>query len=307
MEEAPVKHFESTVAMLEGYTWRPWQNGQPVLYHYTDAPGLMGIVSSRSIRLSDSRHLNDQREQLETRDATKEVVEWHVKRFPSEPARLARALLSTFQQTDDLKLSRSGLLFVACFSVDSDSLSQWRSYGRGEGGFAIGFKASALWRLAQTELIGEGFRLMPCNYDVGQYRVALDQVLNLAEAEFVSLAASQGDAFALSQFVQRVAWYGSALKNEAFSSEREWRLIYHRIPALRPDVAVRHLPSKTFKPFVELQLGSTPDFISSIHEIVIGPQRHMDLAREGLLSFIHSELSGEVPIRISSVPFRAMD
>ena len=63
--------------------------------------------------------------------------------------------------------------FVACFSEDNDDLSQWRAYGGGEGGYAIGFNSLHLRKLGnQFMLLGK------VEYDTTKHKAFIAELLN---------------------------------------------------------------------------------------------------------------------------------
>src|ERR1700730_1271189 len=109
-----------------------------VLYHYTSAGGLLGIIESGTLWASDCRFLNDA---TELSYSTEQLL----------------AALSTLE--DDTMGPESGFILpgvvehltaetfrvhVVCFCEDGDLLSQWRGYGA-DGGYAVGLGSDRLW------------------------------------------------------------------------------------------------------------------------------------------------------------------
>jgi len=112
-----------------------------ILYHYTNAAGLKGILESGKLWLSDIRSLND----------------------PSEISHPFSRVISTLQEvvasshpagtkfTNNIKVfAESGLLqkvahfFVCSFSSEPDDLYQWQSYAEQASGYALGFNGKLL-------------------------------------------------------------------------------------------------------------------------------------------------------------------
>jgi len=111
--------------------------------------------------------------------------------------------------------------FVACFCQNGDLLSQWRGYGSGGEGFAVGF--TFRW-LSSLETIG--FRLQKVIYDR-----ALQEDLILMYLMQVSSVAADAS---FSQEEQSQIWQGAAgvlapwvvmFKDPTFVEEQEWRLV----------------------------------------------------------------------------------
>lgn len=136
----------------------PPETDEPdVLYHYTDAGGLVGILSPSSwpvssenekdvyrsaakMWASDVRYMNDQHE-----------LRFGAQRFCEVLRATASdgdALSETFQQLAQAFEGSPVNWGYRCFSVSlsekPDSLSQWRAYSGGTGGFALGFTWDSL-------------------------------------------------------------------------------------------------------------------------------------------------------------------
>jgi hypothetical protein len=158
--------------------------------------------------------------------------------------------------------------FVACLSAKENSLNQWRAYGRGEGGFSIGFDSDKL-DLANSKL---GGFLSPAIYDRDQQAALVRQFLSWALLEYPKLAASlpleaqEGHRKAWAHMLLwRVAVAAPIIKNPAFAEEEEWRLIH--LPKWKENI--RFLPRPTgLVPYLELKLGlseiGTPEQIARL-------------------------------------------
>jgi hypothetical protein len=68
-------------------------------------------------------------------------------------SRLVDGALSYFKENPDFPAQAVAIHFVACFSEMRDDLSQWRAYGNGENGYAIGFRAGDLWGCPNSALV----------------------------------------------------------------------------------------------------------------------------------------------------------
>src|SRR5579872_521596 len=104
---------------------------QDLLYHYTDAAGLLGILESQRLWATNAAYLNDPTELLHARAVYKGWLEARTEQG------IARELLDNVKVID-LMLEHIFHVFVACFCRNGDLLSQWRGYGSGGRGFAIG-------------------------------------------------------------------------------------------------------------------------------------------------------------------------
>lgn len=120
------------------------------LYHYADATGLQGIVTSGKLWATHFAYSNDASEfQYAVKVMEKVVKEatagaepeswkglsleaWEEKQYESRHSRGS--------SHDTNKLQH----FIACFSKVGDQLSQWRGYGKSIGGYALGFPSQRL-------------------------------------------------------------------------------------------------------------------------------------------------------------------
>jgi len=148
-----------------------------------------------------------------------------------------------------------GPYFVTCFSAKENSLNQWRAYGRGEGGFSIGFDAA---KLDQKILKLNGI-LSPVNYDLSAQSKLVRELLLWGLSEYqriiTSVPSDQRNEHRRDwahMFLWRAAAAAPTIKNPAFVEEQEWRLIH--MPPFKRDV--RFVPRQTgLSPFTELRLG----------------------------------------------------
>lgn len=89
-----------------------------VLYHYTDGPGLLGVIESGTIRLTDVFGLNDPSElrhgiQIASAALGQESKNGH-------PA--VGFFAKQFRETMDAHIEQMAKIFVACFSRSGDDL-----------------------------------------------------------------------------------------------------------------------------------------------------------------------------------------
>jgi hypothetical protein len=124
--------------------------GRPLpeeIWHYTDAGGLIGILQSGKIWTTQVTCLNDTLEQRYFGDLVHGAVKERRKQNTDpvlEP--LFRVADEVLEAPDFTAVSQ----FVACFSEAEDDLGQWRGYGGGECGYAIGLRAGGFGHCART-------------------------------------------------------------------------------------------------------------------------------------------------------------
>jgi hypothetical protein len=187
-----------------------------VLYHYCSASTLQAMLASRRIRFTDINMLNDSEEARWGYSVFEEASTRLLKRL-SIPEKVPHIDL-TFIESVDEYISPIQLIahpFVACFSTEPDSLSQWRAYGDDGRGFAIGFRAAALAALPVT--------LLKVEYDREK------QVTEMMQALVATYQRRQEDRAPESEFMEDcclLATYMVAFKHPAFAYENEIRCVH---------------------------------------------------------------------------------
>ncbi|WNV09779.1 DUF2971 domain-containing protein [Tardiphaga sp. 709] len=236
-------------------------------YHYTDAAGLKGIVESGSLRATHIAFMNDASEYL------------HAISLLTDSIRAARTrplsvlqikLLDEIEEPVALTLPQnSAPYFVTCFSSAENSLNQWRAYGRGEGGFCIGFDAAQLNARSNDGY----FFISPAIYDPNEQAQWVSEFLDWALAEYPKIATNhiEDEEDHRKRWAHTLLWLATAaapiMKNPSFAEEQEWRLIH----ILQSKWDVRFLPKLTgLVPYVELKLGAPQSTSSSDQEHRLG-------------------------------------
>lgn len=202
--------------------------------------------------------------------------------------------------------------YAACFTTQADSLGQWRGYAGG-GGYAIGFRYETLSQLGVegTELVVGEPRQVAYGKGGGKkevarfYREFAGALISSVEKakELEATKDSQEKSSSIPKFSHRVAPNLSELatvKHEAFSDEREWRLIFSEsrdtgeyLGDFRPGGVGGILP------FIRLKL--TKDSIACVR---VGPGEETPLrvlmAEHALARFGHLD----VDVLTSDAPYR---
>lgn len=139
--------FERIKKLLKAFD-DPFEDDE-IVYHYTTAEGLKGIIERGEIWLTNTEFVNDI---TECKSLWKERELLKYEDFSNNDVREAWAELTTN------RIHNRSNRYIISFSKDKDSLSQWRSYGS----FCIGFAAK--------ELIRSGFTLHKCLYEKEEIR-----------------------------------------------------------------------------------------------------------------------------------------
>jgi hypothetical protein len=143
--------------------------GVDTVWHYTDAGGVLGVLSNDELWASSALHMNDTAElQLGIR-RVQEAFE------SMELSAAERNIISNLLDYAEAQFHQSRV-FILSASEDEDSLSQWRAYG-GSSGYAIGLDAKErfdVFSASDQEPDPDGVVRDTGQYVSGWLRVAYD-------------------------------------------------------------------------------------------------------------------------------------
>jgi hypothetical protein len=277
-----------------------------ILWHYTTGDTFIRIIESGTLWSTQIACLNDHTEFGYAANLLRSAIREVAKTSSEEAASLiAEALDPNFDTVE----THSNGYFVACMSSEDDDLSQWRAYGGGEGGFAIGFDPRPLFASANG---GHGFLVRVC-YDPRMQQYLANSLANGTVrfyCEGLRLRPSANPKAWQESFFQ--AWeslispFAVMLKHEKFASEKEWRFVRALKPEDAPNLQFlqrrtlmsRHLPLKFHNHETKQPLP--------LKQIRVGPCRYKQISRISagdLLKKNGYDLE-EVQILESEVPFQ---
>ncbi len=186
-----------------------------LLWHYTNALGLLGIAKSKSLWCTEHRFLND-----------REEITIFVNQFHNRLREVLKDRLSRQEIENALELSnlyRTWYIFVCAFCKDSDRNEHWHQYAK-RAGYALGFDGQTLYSLARRQ----GFMLGPVLY-------GSEPAVNIATG-YVQDYLSTWQSFtsplsrdALERLVRSIMnvilQVAAFFKHRYFEREHEWRLV----------------------------------------------------------------------------------
>ncbi|WP_156906856.1 DUF2971 domain-containing protein [Desulforegula conservatrix] len=171
------------------------------LFHYTDVNGIMGILKTQELWLTDIRYLNDSAEYLHGIEIFNKLLESEFEKN------------TIGKDTKSLILSAiealNNSICVCSFSKKKDLLSQWRGYGK----YAIEFDEKVI-----SEIDPIFFRLSDCIYKKEDQH---DKVMELINP---ILKSNTPKGVFISNALKHFTLIAS-LKNEGFGEEDESRII----------------------------------------------------------------------------------
>lgn len=281
-------------------------NEPPILYHYTTATGLTGVIQSRALWATNADFLNDAQELRFGRQRLREALLSQAEELSPADIEINDANSANYSRATVMRSAADHLrppgtqyhsVYVACFCEVGDLLSQWRSYGA-PGGYAVGFRTALLRRVRPAEpgvrthgLPGmaeeETPTLIQVQYGDAAVKEAVGSVLRTIAPQPVGSPGSKG--YARAQTVVLPALAG--IKHAAFSEEREWRLVV---------VTDQHAPSFRTGPLGVIPYIALSYPQDAVAEVVIGPGPEQRLREQGVQLLVGTD----VAVRSSDAPFR---
>lgn len=310
----------------------PFESVSGLVWHYTDAGGLLGMLKNNEVWASSYLHLNDGAE-VATGVA---VVDLELEKAELD-AREREFVSRQIQEAKDSLLNAE--TFILSASTDGDSLSQWRGYAGGSG-FAVGMDAAEhLDLLGRYELqVSEEQAEDPgFEGDVWQYVSPWRRVLYDADEQaeraraliedFRKLSPPEGKRptppgtigwnDVLARTMHDSEGYAGEvvlMKDGGFVDEREVRMYatMEDVKRFQETRATRfgltpyvRLTGATYAEQVRrVSFASTKRKRLPIREVRIGPTPHVEAARSGLVAAFRQFAYEDVDISVSAVPYR---
>jgi hypothetical protein len=285
--------------------WQRRHHAAPdLLYHYTDAAGLRGIVQGKELWASNAAFLNDSTEVVYIKQVLQQVTAELQARYDHPIVGAFLALLdSTFHEI----VVEGTEVFVSCFCENGDLLSQWRGYPPSGGGYAIGFR---------SEVIARGRLLHQIIYDLATQQQILRELLTTS-CEYLAVSddltpeyVAKAVTLAMQMTTGNLAFCSFSFKHPGFSEEKEWRLIRVMVRGEEPPRGGTPLFRERgtgLLPYTDLPLERAGDTEPPIATVKVGPTAHPELAVSATRRLLESAgyanaaemvTSSEIPLRV---------
>ena len=292
--------------------------GARIIFHYTSAAGLLGIVKNRRIWATESNFLNDPSEiSFAASNVVKQVAD-AVKRLDivSERRREMRRSLKWIEEAyvdphSDIQFHEERS-FITSFSYSDDSLTLWRNYA-GKGGFCIGFNEDKIVSLFNREFppaiehagdkelsdgIETNFGLNPTisrvNYGLNPTRQLASKIVSTITKDSFNLEEGRHE---LGSILRSLA----TVKHPAYEDEREVRLIVRRTGDFSPNPLVRASPTAGLVSYHEVAFPH-----EALVSITTAPGVEQARSESAVRSLLHDGARGawsHVNIRSANIPF----
>jgi hypothetical protein len=306
--DAEVRAISSGVKSVYDSWLQPIQ--QPAcLYHYTTPAGLHGILTSKVIRASHLAYMNDYSEYLH---AGKLLLKEVVAELEKKPAESARAMLEYLKENiESTSHDNMPPIYVACFSACKNDLGQWRAYGRGTGGFCLGFPSGLLAQAAAQQ----GLLIHKVNYDEQEQAELCRRILAWACKRVDELGSAIGQEDERLRhardwgktFVSALVPLAPLFKHRSFKEEQEWRITKL---AFDPRLWKVDCAGDSLRMYIELKLDAhiqKPNGIFirlPVSELWIGPGPYGNISQMAAKHLLEQNAFYDVALEQAWIPYR---
>jgi hypothetical protein len=319
--------FVGNVLSVLGYI-KSKKAEQPLVYHYTNGSGLLGIAESKSLWATHIGFMNDTEEY---REAVRMLVQLGLTRIAESklhPAvefalfTLRDEMFVTTSEDDTFNIKADSIppWFVTCFSECKDDLAQWRGYSTGGAKFSLGMELNHLgalvYHLGQPSNDGIRYQihLVPAVYSKDEKERFLNMILDFIIDQYprdeAEISPDNDTQFAmdwLGNYLSLASVVAPVAKNTAFAQEREWRLIV--MPVNASEIKYRSRGA-LLTPYIEIDLrcltykSGDKEWSHPVRECWVGPSPHMDSNRFSVRNMLAANKFFGVDLHLSTVPFR---
>ena len=291
----------------------------PILYHYTDLNGLMGIIKDKCLWATDIHYLNDFSEMSYAFDFISERIKSFMEAIPSEDRKkfglsplLNDAIRTEYEFFEDLEKVIIGIKespedytsFICSFSKNDDRLSQWRGYCSGEGWYSIAFDRKKLSKLSKDN----NFSICECLYkrDKNQKKLVDEIITEEIHKHFDKSSKKRDDYNIIMEAMIKFYYIAPSLKDPAFYEEEEWRFFKQSTKPLRFNIDnIKYRKGSTVLiPYTEFKLAEEINDLP-IQSIKVGPMPNQELAKRSLENYLNHE-GFKCDITRSPIPYRIL-
>jgi len=256
-----------------------------VVFHYTDAAGLLGILEKTNLWLTHFRFFSDSSEIVYVKEVVKKGAAALRDKVASTP--LSDALFTEVMRWQDTPWDELPLFsfdaYLCCFSETGDLLSQWRAYGSDGEGFSLGLDPSKAkdWSTKFPVVPDGSLRLLKVDYSEESQLKLVNAALSSVFLPLIEIGTQESDSTTLELLARQAAMtfhefvlqLSLFMKNPGFVEEREWRVVCAFRPedGSPPQIRFRATP-RGLVPYVEVECEdkASPGFLP-LRKVVVGP------------------------------------
>ncbi|MBM6588946.1 DUF2971 domain-containing protein [Brevibacterium sp. RIT 803] len=196
-----------------------------LVWHYTDAGGLLGIIQGKQLWATHFQFMNDTLEGALMADPLdKFIADDDV--LNSYEREMVKIMNQQYEGISRLKITRvpDGNHFLLCGSEKGDELTLWRNYAQGSVSFAIGLDPKCpLGVIPPRNSLTSSGRVQPWNKV--DYREQDSELPDEYAARIRSAAQNTDKGDQIGDLSAALQYMYSQVKSSAFKDERETRVV----------------------------------------------------------------------------------
>jgi hypothetical protein len=264
------------------------------LFHYTDLGGFQGIIPNHDLWLTHLRYSNDDEEMLHGQRIVSEVIAEQANGTPDKNAFLESVKEKLKQQVD---------VYICCFCLQDDLLSQWRGYGASGMGVSVGIDPAGFASLTGSDSPPGGLlRVWRVFYDENQQRNLTSLLLNCG----MNLSGTSEDR--AESTAAAIQFFVPTFKNKNFAGEQECRMIF--TPGAGFNLSPRFrtgrgmiIPYFSLKDLRNTLIQSVSELLP-IRTVLLGPSGNKVLNKGSAEMMLKAHNYANVSVDFSLIPFR---
>lgn len=215
------------------------ENNAPyIVYHYCGLESFLSIMNNSTIRLTNISKSNDRSEIQYCFDVFEKTlkdscIEFSKKYVDNTEIKNHFSDIDYDSLVAKAVLNDSLIYYAACFSAESDLLSQWRGYANDGKGVAIGFYSKNFMNARDLKNV----KYNKITYDMHTVKIELHDYIiqklkKVHDKADVSASPFSYDT-AINDIISGMVYNAIFYKNPAFSEENEWRLVFYPFGNIR--------------------------------------------------------------------------
>lgn len=308
------KAIKESIGSFENQFWfkKHTTEDELVLYHYTTADGMKGIIDTCAFRNSDVNFLNDPLELIYGKKVVMDVIYSYLRNTNDQSI---VKLLSRLK--DIVGVQNTYNTYITCFSEFDNLLSQWERYAANGYGYNIGIHFSSdsdsrtrVWYNLE-ELFVQNY--LPCLrkviYEIDeQYSVVkkyLDAIIEgskryIDENNDID---TSWDAITSIEAANILLEFMYTFKSPSYKEEHEWRLIYTIGKEWKSKIRNYRVSNNLIKPYLNMYIYNyiNDDYIFPLQSIKAGPMLEIESVKKSLDEYLkHNSICSSHPIKVKN-------
>ena len=312
-EKGPGLFFSQPIAILNNKYIKDMYSmfDNRKLYHYTDLNGLLGIVQSNGLWLSEAKYLNDKEELINGKKLTIDLINYLLKN-KSKYAIFREVLMGVINKLETNTFSNN---YVCSFSLKEDDLDQWRAYGDRGSGICIEFT-----RDKEKYSLFETFNFMRfCNViynDEIKYKILHSCIFTYYY--YFLHDKRYGNKIDTEDYINSITLNlirnYLVFKNKSFESEQEVRLVYEDDPLEKKDFKNKYFRNSNgiLVPYIKINdalIHKDGKNIADIEKlpiskVIVGPTTNQEITYQSIQEFLDFNGYQKNIVKKSNIPYR---